>query len=137
MTVPYNFAPRGWAFCNGQLLPIQQYTALFSLLGTYYGGNGQTTFALPDLQGRVPIHAASGSPGPGLSPYDLGQSGGEEAVTLLVSEIPAHAHTVAPLASGAARTTDRPDSAYPAVGGLYAASPNSNSPFGADSTSAG
>jgi microcystin-dependent protein len=137
MTVPYNFAPKGWAFCNGQLLPIQQFTALFSLLGTYYGGNGQTTFALPDLQGRVPIHAGGqGSQAPGLSPYDLGQSGGEETVTLLVSEIPSHTHTVAPLASADQRTTDRPAGAYPSVGGIYAASPDSSSPLGPDATTA-
>src|SRR6478672_3480821 len=137
MTVPYNFAPKGWAFCNGQLLPIQQFTALFSLLGTYYGGNGQTNFALPDLQGRVPIHVGgSSSQAPGLSPYDLGQSGGEQAVTLLASEIPSHTHTVAPLASGDQRTTDRPDNAYPSVGGIYATTPDSSSPLGPDATNA-
>jgi microcystin-dependent protein len=88
---PFNFAPKGWAFCNGQLLPISQNTALFSLLGTTYGGNGQTTFALPDLQGSVPLHPGQG---PGLSLYDLGQVGGVETVTLLPSEMPAHAHTL-------------------------------------------
>ena len=86
---PFNFAPIGWAFCNGQILPISQNTALFSLLGTTYGGNGQSTFALPNLQGDVPLHPGQG---PGLSLYDLGQSGGSETVTLLESEIPAHAH---------------------------------------------
>ena len=91
MLVPYNFAPRGWAFCTGQILPIAQNTALFSLLGTTYGGNGQTTFALPDLRGRVPI---SSGQGPGLSSYDLGEVGGEESVTLLVNELPAHNHLV-------------------------------------------
>ena len=89
MLVPYNFAPRGWAFCNGQLLPIAQNTALFSLLGTTYGGNGQTTFALPDLRGRVPI---SSGQGPGLGNYDLGQVGGSESVTLTTSQMPAHTH---------------------------------------------
>ncbi len=84
-----NFAPRGWAFCEGQLLPIAQNTALFSILGTTYGGNGQTTFALPDLRGRVALHAAQG---PGLSPYDLGQTGGAEAVTLTIAEMPTHNH---------------------------------------------
>lgn len=84
-----NFAPRGWAFCNGQILPIAQNTALFSLLGTTYGGNGQTTFALPNLQGRMPMHAGQG---PGLSPRALGQSLGEVAHTLTVSELPAHTH---------------------------------------------
>lgn len=86
---PFNFAPRGWAFCNGQLLPISQNTALFSLLGTYYGGDGKSTFALPNLQGNVPVHPGQG---PGLSDYYLGQTGGSETVTLLESEIPAHAH---------------------------------------------
>src|ERR671936_688787 len=78
------FAPKGWALCNGQLLPINQNQALFSLLGTTYGGNGQTTFALPNLQGRVPLHV-----GPG---YSLGQNGGEESHTLSTAEIPAHSH---------------------------------------------
>src|SRR3954464_14815480 len=88
---PYNFAPRGWAFCSGQILPIAQNTALFSLLGTTFGGNGQTTFALPDMRSRVPIHAGQG---PGLSNYDLGQSGGTESVTLTVNELAAHNHMV-------------------------------------------
>ena len=87
----FNFAPRGWALCNGQLLPIAQNTALFSLLGTYYGGNGQTTFALPDLQGRVPIHFGQGA---GLSDYQIGQKGGVESTTLLVINMPAHNHTL-------------------------------------------
>ena len=80
---PYNFAPRGWAFCNGQILSIAQNTALFSLLGVTYGGNGQTTFALPDLRGRVPVSAGQG---PGLSNYILGQTGGTENVTLLQNQ---------------------------------------------------
>jgi microcystin-dependent protein len=84
-----NFAPRGWAFCNGQLVSIAQYPALFSLLGTTYGGNGQTTFALPDLRGRVPMHPGSG---PGLTPKNLGQQGGTETVTLDITQIPAHSH---------------------------------------------
>ena len=88
---PYNFAPRSWAFCNGQILSIAQNTALFSLLGTTYGGNGQTTFALPDLRSRVPVHSGQG---PGLSNYDLGQSGGDEAVTLGAAELPNHTHLV-------------------------------------------
>jgi microcystin-dependent protein len=87
--VPYNFAPRGWAFCEGQLLSIAQNTALFSLLGTTYGGNGQTTFALPDLRGRVPVGEGQG---PGLSMYDLGQVSGEENHTLTVGELPPHTH---------------------------------------------
>ncbi len=89
--VTFNFAPNGWAFCNGQLLPLSQNTALFSLLGTTYGGNGKSNFALPDLQGRAPMHPGQG---PGLSLHDLGETGGSETVTLLQSEIPAHTHTV-------------------------------------------
>lgn len=88
--VPFNFPPTGWAFCNGQLLPLSQNTALFSLLGTFYGGDGKSTFALPDLQGSVPLHQGQG---PGLSIYDLGQTGGTEFVTLLQSEMPIHTHT--------------------------------------------
>jgi microcystin-dependent protein len=86
-----NFAPRGYALCNGQLLPIAQNTALFSILGTTYGGNGQTTFALPNLQGKAPLHAGQG---PGLSPYALGQTAGEVAHTLTSSEVPAHNHAL-------------------------------------------
>jgi microcystin-dependent protein len=88
---PFNFAPRGWAFCDGQLLPISQNTALFSLVGTFYGGDGKSTFALPDLQGSVPVHHGQG---PGLSRYDVGQLGGSDAVTLLQSEIPSHSHAL-------------------------------------------
>ncbi len=87
---PFNFAPRGWAFCNGQLLPLSQNTALFSLLGTTYGGNGKSNFALPDLQGAAAMHPGQG---PGLSLHDLGETGGSNTVTLLQSEIPSHAHT--------------------------------------------
>jgi microcystin-dependent protein len=86
-----NFAPTGWALCNGQLLPISQNTALFSLLGTFYGGNGQSTFALPNLQDSSPLFWGQS---PGLSLYDLGQIGGSETVTLLESEIPAHNHNL-------------------------------------------
>src|SRR5205085_8655362 len=89
--VGFNFAPRGWALCQGQILSIAQNTALFSLLGTTYGGNGITTFALPDLRGRVGVHVGQG---PGLSPYDLGQVGGTAAVTLAAAHLPAHAHPV-------------------------------------------
>jgi microcystin-dependent protein len=86
---PFNFAPKGWAWCNGQLLPLSQNTALFSLLGTTYGGDGKSNFALPDLRGRAPMHPGQG---PGLSLHDLGETGGSETVTLLESEIPLHSH---------------------------------------------
>lgn len=88
---PFNFAPKGWAWCDGQLLPLSQNTALFSLLGTTYGGNGKSNFALPDLQGRAAMHPGQG---PGLSLHDLGETGGSETVTLLESEMPAHSHTL-------------------------------------------
>jgi microcystin-dependent protein len=87
----FNFAPTGWATCDGQLLPISQNTALFSLLGTNYGGDGKSTFALPDCGGNCVIHPGQG---PGLSLYDVGQIGGEQFVTLLESEMPAHSHTL-------------------------------------------
>lgn len=88
---PFNFAPKGWAWCDGQLMPLSQNTALFSLLGTTYGGDGKSNFALPDLQGRAPMHPGQG---PGLSLHDLGETGGSETVTLLESEIPSHTHAV-------------------------------------------
>jgi microcystin-dependent protein len=88
---PFNFAPKGWAWCDGQLMPISQNTALFSLLGTTYGGNGKSNFALPDLQGRAPMHPGQG---PGLSLHDLGETGGSETVSLLESEIPVHTHNL-------------------------------------------
>ncbi len=88
---PFNFPPTGWAFCNGQLMPISQNTALFSLLGTTYGGDGKSTFALPDMQGNAPMQPGQGS---GLSLRDLGEMSGSENVTLLVSEIPFHTHTI-------------------------------------------
>lgn len=86
-----NYAPRGWAFCDGQLLPIPQHTALFSILGTTYGGDGRTTFGLPDLRGRTPIHAGSGN-GPGLTSRQLGSKGGAETVTLNIANLPNHSH---------------------------------------------
>ncbi len=88
---PFNFAPKFWAFCDGQILPLSQNTALFSLLGTTYGGNGKDNFALPDMQGNVPMHPGQG---PGLSLHDLGETGGSQTVTLLQSEIPAHTHSL-------------------------------------------
>ena len=92
----FNFAPRGWATCDGQLLPLSQNTALFSLLGTTYGGDGKSNFALPNLGGNGPMHPGQGQ---GLSLRDLGETGGEEAVTLLVSEIPNHTHNIATAAT--------------------------------------
>lgn len=86
----FGFPPRGWAFCNGQILPISQNTALFSLLGTTYGGDGKSNFALPNLQGQAPMHPGQG---PGLSLHDLGESGGSATVTLLASETPGHSHS--------------------------------------------
>lgn len=89
MPVGFNFAPRGWALCNGQILPIAQNTALFSLFGTTYGGDGRSTFGLPNLQSRVPIQAGQG---PGLSDYELGDQVGAEGITLTLSELAAHTH---------------------------------------------
>ncbi|GAC1354172.1 MAG: tail fiber protein [Herpetosiphon sp.] len=85
----FNFAPRGWAMCNGQLLLIAQNTALFSLLGTFYGGDGRTTFALPNLQGSVPLHQGTGA---GLTGRSIGETGGSELVTLMLVQLPAHSH---------------------------------------------
>ncbi|MDQ5770067.1 phage tail protein [Thiothrix subterranea] len=102
-----NFAPRGWAFCNGQVLPISQNTALFSLLGTTYGGDGKTTFALPDLRGRVPVHAGQGS---GLSSYEIGQRGGAEITTLSVNNLPSHSHALR--VSGETPDTHSPANSY-------------------------
>lgn len=127
---PFNFAPRGWAFCNGQLLPISQNTALFSLVGTYYGGDGRTTFGLPNLQGRGAVGVGQG---PGLSRYDVGQNGGVETVTLLKTEIPAHSHTLNATASA---TTGNPTGAAlapPAGGQLEYRMPGNIAPMAADS----
>jgi microcystin-dependent protein len=106
----FNFAPRGWAFCAGQLLAISQNTALFSLLGTTYGGDGQTTFALPDLRGRTPVHLGAG---PGLSNITLGEKGGAENVTMTVANMPAHTHTVN--ASPNEGETGSPANAFPSA----------------------
>ena len=86
---PYNFAPRGWAMCQGQLMSIQQNTALFAIIGTFYGGNGISTFALPDLRGRIPVNPGQG---PGLTDYVLGEQTGSELVTLISSNMPVHTH---------------------------------------------
>jgi microcystin-dependent protein len=107
---PFNFAPRGWAACNGQFLPISQNTALFSLLGTTYGGDGKFDFALPSLQGRAPMQHGQG---PGLSLRDLGEYGGSETVTILESEVPAHSHTLT--SGGDADTASPTDAAWTAA----------------------
>ncbi len=110
------YAPRGWLPCQGQTLPINQNEALFSILGVNYGGNGTTTFALPDLRGRAPLGVGQG---PGLSPKTLGEVGGYEQVTLTQNQMPQHTHAVAPAASDAQQTTNRPAGSAPAVGGSY------------------
>lgn len=102
--VPYTFAPRGFAFCNGQILSIAQNSALFALLGTTYGGNGISTFALPDLQGRTPIGSGQGA---GLSNRTLGEAGGAATVTLGINEMPAHAHALATSSGAADRSNAR------------------------------
>jgi len=134
---PFNFAPRGWAWCDGQLLPLSQNTALFSLLGTTYGGDGKSNFALPDLQGRAPMHPGQG---PGLSLHDLGETGGSETVTLLESEIPAHSHALnASLADGTNQTPVGEQLAagvsigqYAPPGPLTQLNPNALAPAGGD-----
>jgi microcystin-dependent protein len=118
-----NFNPRGWAFCDGQLLPISQYSALFSLLGTTYGGDGRTTFGLPDLRGRVPMHAGSG---PGLTPRPLGQKSGSEAVQLTVNQIPSHNHVVRCNDSDNDETSPVGGVPGPAPDDFYAETPNAD-----------
>ena len=119
-----NFAPRGWAFCQGQILSIAQNTALFSLLGTTYGGNGQTTFALPDLRGRAPVQQGTG---PGLPNVNLGESAGSPTVTLTTGQMPAHNHSVA---ANQNATTTNPSGSVPANDArgnpvnIYAAQPD-------------
>ncbi len=103
-----NFAPRAWAFCDGQLLPIAQNSALFSLVGTTYGGDGRTTFGLPEMRGRVPIHSGNGSAGPGLTPRQWGQRGGSENETLSTAQIPSHNHSVTMRADSRSGNTDNP-----------------------------
>jgi microcystin-dependent protein len=134
---PFNFAPKGWAFCDGQLLPLSQNTALFSLLGTFYGGDGKSTFALPNLQGSAPMFWGQGS---GLSQHFLGEQSGSETVTLLESEIPVHAHgmlgAVPPaesnLASGFAMTRSKNANAYAAPNNLVTMTPETLPPAGGD-----
>ena len=115
----WNFAPNGFAFCNGQLMSISQNTALFSLLGTNFGGDGQQTFGLPDLRGRVPMHWGQG---PGLSNYNIGQNGGTENVTLLSAQMPGHSHTVN--ANNGGPNTGNPDGAFFAASPLTGSGPN-------------
>jgi microcystin-dependent protein len=122
----FNFAPRGWAFCDGQILPLSQNTALFSLLGTTYGGDGTSNFALPDLQGAAPMHPGQGS---GLSEHFLGETGGEPFVTLLDSEMPAHSHQLqADILDPADTNVPSPNASYAlSTGGtLYQSSANAS-----------
>jgi len=109
--VGFNFAPVGWFLCNGQTLSISSYTALFSLLGTTFGGNGTTTFQLPDLQGRVPINVGNGA---GLPSYVWGESGGSANVSILVNNLPMHTHPIAPAVSNVKATTSNPVGGFPA-----------------------
>jgi len=126
-----NFAPQGWFTCDGQTLPIAQYTALFSLLGTTYGGNGQTTFQLPDLRGRVPIHVGQGL---GLSPYSLGEMAGVETVTLTPNQMPTHNHLIGCSTNGADSNTPNnsvlaaPADATRAPINIYTAAANATMP---------
>ena len=121
-----NFPPQNWAFCDGQLLSIAQNQGLFSLLGTYYGGDGQVTFALPDLRGRLPMHTGNG-PGPGLSPRSLGEQGGTESVTLIAAQMPAHSHPLQ--VDNANGTTASP------VGTLLARDPAGTPAYGVNAAS--
>jgi microcystin-dependent protein len=132
---PFNFPPTGWAFCDGQLMPISQNTALFSLLGTTYGGDGKSTFALPDMQGNVPMQPGQGQ---GLSLRDLGEMSGVDTITLLQSEIPVHTHILQGCDADA--TTQDPTNQLPAKGnwddgtsfgivGAYSATTPANAPM--------
>ena len=125
----FNFPPRGWAFCNGQLLPISQNTALFSLLGTTFGGDGETTFALPDLRGRYIRHVGTG---PGLDTVSWGQRGGTNQTTLGTAQMPSHHHVHSPGANTGAANVDDPSLAYPAGGDFYAG--GSNTTMGSTNT---
>jgi microcystin-dependent protein len=138
---PFNFAPKGWAFCDGQLLPLSQNTALFSLLGTTYGGDGKSNFALPNMQGNAPMHPGQG---PGLSLHDLGETGGSQTVSLLESEMPSHPHSLIaqvppadtnlPTANVLARASVGGVNPYqpPAGAPLVMMSPNALTPAGGD-----
>ena len=125
-----NFAPRSWAFCEGQLLPISQNTALFSILGTTYGGDGRTTFALPDMRGRGAIHAGNG---PGLSDRRLGSKGGVENVTLNVTQIPSHNHT----ASGKVKAVVAPGNSNNPINKNFGLAPAGNNLYNAAATNLG
>jgi microcystin-dependent protein len=114
MVVGFNFAPRGWAMCNGQLLSLAQNTALFSLLGTTYGGDGRTTFGLPDLRGRAPLHLGQG---PGLTLRSQGEIAGVESLNLTTNQLPAHSHPIP--ANAALGSTDKPAGAVASQGGSY------------------
>jgi len=122
---PFNFAPKGWAFCDGQILPLSQNTALFSLLGTTYGGDGKSNFALPNMQGNAPMHPGQG---PGLSLHDLGETGGSETVSLLESEIPSHSHQLRASVENGTQGTLTPNiTLATSVGGtLYQSTTNQN-----------
>ena len=117
---PFNFAPKGWAFCDGQILPLSQNAALFSLLGTTYGGDGKSNFALPNMQGNVPMHPGQG---PGLSLHDLGETGGSDTVTLLESEIPSHSHTPMSSTVSAASPSPGPTVMFGKSNGIAAYNP--------------
>jgi microcystin-dependent protein len=135
---PFNFAPKGWAFCNGQILPISQNTALFSLLGTTYGGDGKSTFALPNLEGNAPMHPGQG---PGLSLHDLGETGGSQTVSLLESEMASHSHAWT-ASKGDGNDTNATNELFakgigigmyaPAGGQVAVLAPNAISPAGGD-----
>ena len=123
---PFNFAPTGWAFCNGQLMPISQNTALFSLLGTVYGGDGKSTFALPNLQGSAPMQPGQGQ---GLSLRDLGEMSGVESITLLQSEMPAHTHTINTMSDPGTLQVPGPDRILARSANANAYSVNPSDPF--------
>jgi microcystin-dependent protein len=135
---PFNFAPKGWAFCDGQILPLSQNTALFSLLGTTYGGDGKSNFALPNMQGNAPMHPGQG---PGLSLHDLGEAGGSDTVSLLESEIPSHSHGLFSSNQAGNSAGPAPDralagttgaNAYQSAVNLVAMSDNTITPAGGD-----